>query len=117
MLVSTSDTGVKSNSSSFSPALSGDGTRVGFTSNATNLDAADTDNGQDVYVKDVLTDDLSLVSTSFSGVKGDGSSSDSSLSVEGRWVAFRTLADNFDPTDNDNSSDIYLKDLSTFHIS
>ena len=87
-LASTSDAGVKGNSSSLEASLSADGTKVAFPSEATNLDPADTGRVVDVYVKDLTTGDLTLASTSDAGVKGNGSSSDTSLSADGTNVAF-----------------------------
>jgi Tol biopolymer transport system component len=109
-LVSTSDTGVKGNGDSFAPRISGDGKRVVFTSMATNLDPADTDPGIDVYVKDLATGDISLVSASAAGTKGDGRSFWSAISGEGRHVAFQSESTNLDPVDADPVTDVYVKD-------
>jgi hypothetical protein len=111
-LVSTSDTGVKGNGDSFDPHISGDGKRVVFTSMATNLDPADTDPGIDVYVKDLPTGDISLVSTSSDGTKGDGRSFWSSISGKGKHVAFHSESTNLDPGDTDVVTDVYVKDPS-----
>ena len=110
-LVSTSDSGVKGNSGSLDPSLSADGTKVAFYSFASNLDPADTDTVADVYVKDLVTGDLTLVSTSDSGVKGNSDSLDPSLSADGTKVAFSSFASNLDPADTDTLSDVYLKEL------
>ncbi len=73
-LVSTSDAGVKGNGTSglrrCPPTVS-----VAFDSYASNLDPGDTDTAPDVYVKDLVTGELTLVSTSDTGVKGNGTSS------------------------------------------
>ncbi len=115
-LASTSDTGVKGNSSSSDVALSGDGRLVAFSSNSTNLDRADTDTFDDVYVKDLVTGDLTLVSTSDTGVKGNRYSYGVALSADGRFVAFSSDASNLDPADNDGFDDLYVKDLVTGDI-
>jgi hypothetical protein len=117
ILASTSDAGVKGNGDSGRPWLSADGTRVAFQSSATNLDPADNDPGGDVYVKDLATGDITLASTSDTGVTGNGASSDASLSGDGRRVAFASSATNFDPRATDPSiSDVYVKDLGTDDI-
>ncbi len=116
-LVSTSDDGVKGNSFSWAPRVSSDGTRVAFQSGATNLDPADTDDIGDVYVKDLVTGDLTLASTSDAGEKGNGSSGPSpSLSADGTYVAFTSLSTNLDPADTDDTTDVYVKDLVTGDI-
>ncbi len=115
-LASTSDSGIKADGDSFiqnfnSPSLSADGTRVAFYSFATNLDPADTDSTADVYVKDLATGDITFVSISESGIKGDGESFTGSLSADGTRVAFVSFATNLDPADTDNTLDVYVKDL------
>ena len=112
-LASTSDVGVKGNGSSFEPSISADGTKVAFSSEATNLDPADTDGVLDVYVKDLTTGDLALASTSDAGVKGNGSSFEPSISADGTKVAFSSVATNLDPADTDGFADVYVKDLTT----
>ena len=115
-LASTSDSGIKADGDSFiqnfsSPSLSADGTRVAFYSNATNLDPADTDSTADVYVKDLATGDITFVSISESGIKGNGESITGSLSADGTRVAFGSSATNLDPADTDSTLDVYVKDL------
>jgi Tol biopolymer transport system component len=117
VLASTSDTGVKGNGSSIWPSLPADGNRVAFSSNATNLDPADTDTLADMYVKDLVTGDIVLASTSDTGVKGNAKSDQPpSLSADGTKVAFSSNATNLDPVDTGQPSDIYLKDLTTGDI-
>jgi hypothetical protein len=116
MLASTSDSGVKGNGHSASPSLSSDGTKVAFGSTATNLDPADTDTISDIYVKDLITGDLTLATTSDAGVKGNGSNADISLSGNGSKVAFVSTATNLDPADTDLFGDIYVKELTTGDI-
>jgi len=117
VLASTSDTGVKANRRSFNPWLSADGTKVAFISTATNLDPADRDSFDDVYVKDLVTGDITLASTSDEGVKGNsGSGQLVSLSADGTKVAFASGATNFDPKDTDATGDLYVKDLVTGDI-
>ena len=111
VLASTNDDGVKANGFSERPALSGNGRRVAFVSDATNLDPADTDNDWDVYVKDLVTGDVSLATTSSDGVKGgeDANQQFPSISGKGRRVAFHT-EQQLDPGDPDDVPDVYVKD-------
>ena len=113
-LASTSDAGIKGNSASalasIAPIAPG-GPWVAFVSHATNLDPADTDLVSDIYVKNLATGDVTLVSTSTAGVKGDANSLFPAISADGRYVAFESIATNLDPADTDGLSDIYLKDL------
>jgi Tol biopolymer transport system component len=115
-LVSTSASGVKGNGTSDSPSLSADGTKVAFVSTATNLDPADIDTGMDVYVKDLVSGNLTLVSTTFSGAKGTDNSLFPSVSGDGTKVGFASFAINLDPADTDNVMDVYVKDLVTGNL-
>ena len=89
---------------------------MAFGSTATNLDPADTDALSDIYVKNTATGDVMLVSTTTSGLKGNGDSSHPAISVDGRLVAFQSTATNLLPADTDVLSDIYLKDLESGEI-
>jgi hypothetical protein len=112
-LVSTSDSGVKGNGGSGGPSLSADGTKAVFSSWATNLDPADTDTINDVYVKDLVSGDIMLASTSDSGIKGNGSNYWLSISADGTAVAFVSFATNLDPVDTDAVLDVYVKNITT----
>ena len=117
-LASTSADGVKGDSGSSQSDLSADGTRIAFSSGATNFDPGDTDNFGDVYVKNLLTGDITVASTSDSGVKSNFGTGGPTLSADGTRVAFVTLSNNLDPADTDNEiSDIYVKDLVSGDIS
>jgi hypothetical protein len=115
VLASTSDAGsAKANGRSESPSLSADGTRLAFHSYATNLDPADPDGWNDVFVKDLGTGGITLASTSDVGRKSPTHSRWPSLSADGTSVAFVSGATNFDPGDTRvEYGDVYVKDLST----
>ncbi len=98
--------------------LSADGRRVGFNSDAPGLHPGDTDETVDVFVRDLVSGELSLASTNDAGVKGTGQSTGPSLSSDGRKVAFASYATNFDPRVTTNGSvALYLKDLATGDLS
>ena len=96
-VISTADNGVKGNGESTNPAMPADGSKVVFHTAATNLDPADRDELFDEYVKDLETGDITLVSTSDTGVKANGESWFPVFSADGRKVAFRSGATNLDP--------------------
>jgi len=112
-LASTADTGVKGSGGSYSPSMAADGNSVAFTSEATNLDPADTDSELDVYVKDLASGDIVLTSTSDTGDKSNGDGYIPFLSADGGRVAFYSLATNLDPADTDVQADVYVKDLAS----
>jgi len=113
ILVSAADDGTKSNSFSDAPSLSADGKLVAFASYASNLDPAAADGRRQVYVKDLTSGEIILVSASDDGTAGNGHSLGPSLSADGTRVAFSSKADNLDPADSDPYPDVYVKDLTT----
>ena len=106
--------GEKGNAASDSPALSGDGRLVAFSSAAANLDPADLDNVADVFVRDLTRHTTAIVSLSDgpTGGKGDGDSTAPALSQTGRFVAFASLSA-LDPADADTLGDVYSRDVVT----
>jgi Tol biopolymer transport system component len=87
------------NGVSSAPSISGDGSYVAFTSLATNLVTGATGIGQQIYLHDRFTGANGtnvLISHDNSGtpVQGNGNSSAPSISSNGRFVAFTSLATN-----------------------
>ncbi len=95
------------------PAISDDGSRVAFVTNAS-LDPDDADGGlADVYVRD-LTDDTTTLASRADGVAGaqaDGGIFDYDLSGDGNWVAFNTSSALDAVNDANGSFDVYRRDL------
>lgn len=110
--VSTNSAGVEANGQSYNAALASGGQYVAFLSKATNLVASDTNNTDDVFVKNLLTGAVMNASTSTAGVQADAPSGDVALSADGHWVAFTTYAGNLAAGD-DNYADIYVKNVLT----
>jgi Tol biopolymer transport system component len=105
--------GVKGNRASFNPRMSSNGRYVVFRSNASNLVPEDTDQLEDIYVRDLQANETILVSRAPTalGPKGNGGSFNPSISADGRRVAFRSEATNLSPEDTDAVPDIYVRDL------
>ncbi len=113
VLVSLSGTGVKANLGSSAVSISADGTRVAFVSQANNLHPDDPDTVEDVFVKDMISGEVTLVSrVGEIGDKGNDNSFLPRISADGAKVVFVSLATNLDPADAEHQ-DIYLKDLSS----
>jgi hypothetical protein len=93
--------------------ISGDGRYVAFTSHATNLVAGDTNNRADIFVKDLQTGAVVLVSTDSLGDLGDGDTSYPSISWDGRYVSFESTSTNLVAGDTNNALDVFVKDLVT----
>jgi VCBS repeat-containing protein len=92
----------------FSP----DGAKVVFESNATNLVPGGTDGTMEIFVKDLTSGAVTLVSADVNGNQGDFGSTDFSFSPDGTKVVFDSTADNLMPGGS-HGQQIFLKDLTT----
>jgi Tol biopolymer transport system component len=101
------------NNPSDGPTISADGRFVAFESSATNLVAGDTNGAWDIFVRDRQTGTTYLVSKSSSGVQGDGLSNYPSISADGRFVAFQSVATSLVAGDTNAKTDIFVRDRQT----
>jgi Tol biopolymer transport system component len=93
--------------------ISGDGRYVAFWSGASDLAPGDTNGQIDCFVHDRQTGATTRVSVASDGAQGDSESINCSISRDGRYVAFTSLASNFAPDDTDWWSDVYVHDRQT----
>ncbi len=100
---------------SFDPAISGDGRYVVFTSSADNLVAGDTNQAQDVFVRDLQAGTTALVSVSTDGVHpGNRDSFSPTISADGRYVLFHSKASNLAAGSFGSSiENLFFRDLQT----
>lgn len=111
--VSVGPHGLQASDQSAHPSISADGRFVAFESYARNLVPNDTNNRLDVFVHDRQTGQTSLVSVNSDGTAGNDTSYNSSISADGRYVAFASEADNLVPSDTNISMDVFVHDLQT----
>ncbi|MDX2259105.1 MAG: hypothetical protein NW205_09345 [Hyphomicrobiaceae bacterium] len=109
---STSTAGAEGNGTSFNGALSPDGTKLVFISNADNLVAGDTNGAADVFVKDLVTGVSTRISTSAAGVEGDDQSFRAVFTPDGTKVVFSSEAQNLVAGDT-SGRDVFIKTLAT----
>jgi Tol biopolymer transport system component len=104
--------GASADLGSYQSSISADGRFVAFTSAAINLSADDADPVEDVFVRDTQMGTTTLVSraTGFAGAGGDANSSTPSISADGRFVAFQSDADNLSTDDNNNVTNVFVRD-------
>jgi len=95
------------------PSISADGTRVAFESTAKNLVGGDdADTRSDVFVRELDSGRTLLVDRAAGlGAKADVAASNPSISGDGRFVAFDTMADNLVGDDTNGRSDVYVRGL------
>jgi Tol biopolymer transport system component len=111
--VSVGSQGVQGNNRSFAPALSADARFAAFASLASNLVAGDTNGSNDVFVHDRETGVTVRVSADSAGAQANGGNGTPSISADGRFVAFDSLAWNLVPDDTNGSNDVFVHDRET----
>jgi len=94
-------------------ALSASGRYLVFSSSAADLVDGDTNGVSDVFVRDRKTGTTSRVSVDSGGGQGNADSFNGSISDDGRYVAFTSLASNLVNGDINELRDIFLHDRKT----
>lgn len=115
-LTARTDTGSNGNTpngTSNAVFLSADGRYVAFNSTATNITSGDTNGAQDVFIKDTVTGETRLVSSSSSGAQGNDLSHVGGISGDGRYVTFWSYANNLVAGDTNGVTDSFIKDMAT----
>ncbi|HKI72966.1 MAG TPA: hypothetical protein VKA81_11345 [Verrucomicrobiae bacterium] len=93
-------------------SLSADGRFVAFVSLADNLVANDSNDNQDVFVRDLQSGTNILASVNGAGTgSANGFSGSPAISAEGRFVAFVSDAGDLSPNQTNRTANIYLRDL------
>jgi Tol biopolymer transport system component len=95
---------------STSPAISGNGRFVAFSSPATNLVVGDTNNLSDIFVRDLVAGTTLRASVSTTGGEANRASSGASLSRDGRFVSFLSDATNLVAGGSGFLTQVYVRD-------
>ena len=95
------------------PSISSDGRFVAFESLASNLVPKDTNGRRDIFVYNRQTKTIERISIDSSGQQGNKDSNNPSISSNGRFVAFESLANNLVPKDTNGRRDIFVYDRQT----
>ena len=95
------------------PVISGDGRRVVFHSTAGLVpgNPAGKQKDADVFVFDADKGHSRIASVNSGGALADGISFEPAISLDGRWVAYRSRATNLVPGDTNALDDVFLHDL------
>ena len=111
--VSFDSAGNLGNTDSYNPSISADGRFVAFDSDASNIVPGDTNSNRDIFVRDRLTNTTTRVSFDSAGNQANDASDRVSISADGRFVAFTSLASNLVPGDTNGDPDIFVRDTLT----
>lgn len=114
-LLSTDAAGTDSgNGYSYFPVLSPDGTRVAYMSFADDQGPTDTNGFTDVYLRDLVTGAVTLVSHNAAGTdSANAGSGQPVFSADGTKLAFESSANDLGPADAGVDNDVYVRDLVT----
>lgn len=113
VLVSRSDAGLPGSVGSTQARISADGTSVAFSSTAPDLVADDANGLNDVFVHSLVDGTTQRVSIALAGGDGNGASAEPAIDATGRYVAFRSAADNLAAGDTNGLEDVFLHDRQT----
>ncbi len=116
MRVNTAADGTQANGDTYDVSLSANGTKAVFTSIATNLVPGDANGAPDVFLKDLRTGAIGLVSASPEGVQGNAVSFtgfDRAVSADGTKVLFNSSATNLIPGDGNSLGGVFVKNTKT----
>ncbi len=108
--VSLNTAGEPASTDSGVPSVSADGRWVAFSSSASNLVPNDTNNVEDVFVRDLDSAETVRVSIKTNGTQANGWSRRPSISGDGRFIVFESAASsliNFDPN---GQIDVFVHD-------
>ena len=95
------------------PAISADGTRIAYYSDASDIVMGDTNGVGDVFIYDTATDTTALVSKDPAGAPSNGRSYGPAISADGTKVAYVSFASNLVVGDTNGLVDVYLYDTET----
>ncbi len=90
------------------PSLSGDGSKLVFGSLATDLVGTDANGRFDVFIN--VGGIIELVSQSSTGTPGNSDSDVAGISLDSRYIAFRSAASTLDGNDSGPDDDVFLRD-------
>ncbi len=116
--LSISTTGAQGDGWSYQPAISADGHYVAFTSLSTNLDlkTGTSQKRAQVFLRDLIRNQTSLVSLNSQGEPANGWSEWPSISGDGRLIAYTSLANNLTSDENNLASDVFVFDRQSGQI-
>lgn len=94
----------------YNSSISADGHYVAFYSGDNRLVASDSNGKEDVFVYDRIAKVMQLVSVSSEESQGNNYSTYPSISADGRFVAFKSMAGNLVPEDTNGCYDVFVRD-------
>lgn len=111
--VSLASDGTQTNWFSYRADVSADGRLVAFHSAATNLVGDDTNDLEDIFIRDRDTGVTERASVASDDTQSDGRSLFPSISSDGRYVSFHSIAGNLVGNDTNAEWDVFVREIQT----
>ena len=106
--VSLSSSGDQGDANSGSAILDGTGRYAAFLSDASNLVDDDGNGATDIFARDRATGITTLLTITAAGAQTDGNSTRPTLSADGRFAVFNSVATNLVPDDTNGLEDVFV---------
>lgn len=106
-LESTTSSGTQGNSDSDTASVSDDGRYIGFESSATNLVTGDTNNTEDIFLRDTSANTTQLVSRNSTGTIGNDYSGSPQIERDGRAIVYSSWANNLVSGDTNGTGNVF----------
>lgn len=111
-LISAAPNGEEGNGDSYFPAISGDGKSVAFESYSSNLVPNDKNGFRDIFVWHAATNKIETVSVGEGGMEANAESIEPSVSGDGNFIAFTSMASNISLTEKGiSNNNVFLRDM------
>lgn len=109
--VSEAGAGGSADESSYDPVISGDGSRIAYSSDATDIDADDDNGFSDVYLWDADTDESDRISQQLLGGDANAASYAPVISADGAYVAYQSAASDLVFNDTNDAADVFRRNV------
>jgi Tol biopolymer transport system component len=100
--------GSEANENSYTVNISADGRYIAFQSNASNLVPDDNNQYRDIFIYNMLTEEIERVSLTSNDEEANGNSYYPFVSADGRFITFDSSASNLVPNDTNGKGDIFV---------
>jgi Tol biopolymer transport system component len=110
--VSVAPAGVEANGRSFDAAISPDGRRIAFSSQATNFVSGDTNGVTDIFVRDMQSGVVARVNVASDGTQANAAADGAMFTPDGQAIAFNSAAGNLVEEDTNGVTDVFVRTLS-----
>jgi len=111
--VSADSNGIQGNADSLYPKISGNGQYITYYSNANNLVPGDTNGVTDIFLYNTISKKTTRINVKSNGIQANAPSFDPSIGENGRYIVYKSLANNLVPGDTNNKFDIFVYDTLT----